>query len=145
MKTMKEKVKIVDKPFTLIVNRIEFYSYSGIAVPFYLLNDGRVIGGVRLDCFKQTNHRALVEEARLPRIVINSLLLHQMSDGNNYDYEFAKAMKKKVFEENFKEPQSITLQEVSSPEGEAINTNILAVPLSSLTLNCLKCWVTISK
>lgn len=115
---MKRKITKVGEPFTLIVTKIEFYSFSGIAVPFYFLNDGRVIGGVRLDSFKEANNRAILEEARLPMVVINSLVLHQMSDGNNHDYEFAKAWKMKVFEEIFKEPQSITLQEVSSPEWE---------------------------
>lgn len=112
---MNKKDKTLGEPFTLIVTKIEFYSFSGIAVPFYFLSDGRVIGGVRLDSFKEANNRAILEEARLPMVVINSLVLHQMSDGNNHDYEFAKEMKKKMFEEVFKEPQSITLQEVSSP------------------------------
>ena len=115
---MNKKDKTLGEPFTLIVTKIEFYSFSGIAVPFYFLSDGRVIGGVRLDSFKEANNRAILEEARLPMVVINSLVLHQMSDGNNYDYEFAKEMKMKVFEEVFEEPQSITLQEVSSPEWE---------------------------
>ena len=115
---MKSKITKVGEPFTLTVTKIEFYSFSSIAVPFYSLNDGRVIGGVRLDSFKKTHDRAILEEARFPMVVINSLVLHQMSDGKNYDYEFAKKMKMKVFEEDFKEPQSITLQEVSSPEWE---------------------------
>lgn len=112
----KNIIKKMGEPFTFTVNKIEFFSFSNHAVPFYHLNDGRIMGGPRLGSFKDSTYRQIVEEARNPRVVINSYLLWQMN--GNGGYEYAQSFKQKMIEEVFPTPQSIMLQEVSSPEWE---------------------------